>query len=578
MSDRSKALPALTGLRFFAAGAVVLYHAEPLVETWPELLKRGAHAGYAAVSLFYVLSGFVLTWNYGAAFAGHSERPRDFFVARVARIYPLYLVGVAWSFALMLTAGVPMTALALPTAASALGLQSWYPPFIWFGNVPGWSISNELFFYLVFPLFAARLLGGASRRRAWVVLAAAWGASFVPFLAMVAAGKADSQFVRFAPICRLPEFVAGMALGRLFVLERAAGQRSGRWLLAAAGLALVLAAWFERSLPYPLFHDGLLVPAFAALVYGLARGGTRVSGWLAARPAVFLGEISYAVYLLHEPLKQTLARMGVRYDGTRAEIWAGHLTHEVALVASAAVVFVVLERPARTWVRSLGAARLRWVAYAGLLLLVAATGWSTRGDRRRVTLVSNFQTLLGCSANWSAQCPASELALAGGGTWTAEQLYSARFTLPAGDWEFKVVVGSDWRENYGARGERNGQNVRAKLDGPGVVEFVYSPNTHWVTASMVAPIVTLVGGHQSQLGCAQAWDPDCLATWMQDPDGDGVYTWKTSALREGRYEAKVARGHAWVNDGNNVFFVVPADGATMSFAWDSATGVLSARP
>ena len=86
------------------------------------------------------------------------------------------------------------------------------------------------------------------------------------------------------------------------------------------------------------------------------------------------------------------------------------------------------------------------------------------------------------------------------------------------------------------------------------------------------------GSFQSELGCAGDWDAGCLRSWLQDPDGDGTYTFSTSALPAGSYESKVAINEGWdlnygaggVQNGPNIAFAVGNSGDPVTFSWDSS--------
>src|SRR5207248_742276 len=106
--------------------------------------------------------------------------------------------------------------------------------------------------------------------------------------------------------------------------------------------------------------------------------------------------------------------------------------------------------------------------------------------------------------------------------------------------------------------------------------------SHWVTDNASAPIAVAVGDFQSKLGCPGDWDPTCLRSWLEDPDGDGISTFETTALPAGSYQAKVALNESWdVNygaggapGGGNIAFSVPAAGTKVTFTWNSTTHVL----
>ena len=114
------------------------------------------------------------------------------------------------------------------------------------------------------------------------------------------------------------------------------------------------------------------------------------------------------------------------------------------------------------------------------------------------------------------------------------------------------------------------------------MKFYYDHATHWVTSDAEGPILTAPGSFQSALGCGN-WSPDCMRPWLQDPDGDGTYTFSTALIPAGSYEVKVAHGLSWaenygqggVPDGPNYQFTVPRDGATTTFTYDPATHVLT---
>src|SRR3970282_386226 len=99
------------------------------------------------------------------------------------------------------------------------------------------------------------------------------------------------------------------------------------------------------------------------------------------------------------------------------------------------------------------------------------------------------------------------------------------------------------------------------------VKLYYSHETHWITDNRSSVIAVAPGSFQSELGCPGDWQPDCLRSWLQDTDGDGIYTLRTSALPAGSYEVKVALGESWdenygqggVRNGANIPFTVGVD-------------------
>ena len=152
-------------------------------------------------------------------------------------------------------------------------------------------------------------------------------------------------------------------------------------------------------------------------------------------------------------------------------------------------------------------------------------------------------------------------------------------------YEYKAALNDSWDENYGPHAELNSlNNVPLALASAGSVKFYYDHKSHWVTDNRGSVIAVAAGSFQSELGCGGDWDPSCLRSWLQDIDGDGTYSFETTALPQGSYETKVAINEGWdenygpngeLNSPNNIGFAVPADNAKVTMDYDSVTHVLS---
>ena len=117
-------------------------------------------------------------------------------------------------------------------------------------------------------------------------------------------------------------------------------------------------------------------------------------------------------------------------------------------------------------------------------------------------------------------------------------------TCRPASYEFKVAINRSWDENYGAGAVPGGANIPFTHPG-GPVTFYYDHGTHWVTNDVLSEIITAPGSAQSELGCPADWSPDCMRPWLQDPDGDGTWTWSTTEIPAGSYEVKVTHGLSW---------------------------------
>ncbi|HLO33599.1 MAG TPA: alpha-amylase family glycosyl hydrolase, partial [Anaerolineales bacterium] len=198
-------------------------------------------------------------------------------------------------------------------------------------------------------------------------------------------------------------------------------------------------------------------------------------------------------------------------------------------------------------------------------------------DPTTVTIPGSFQSEVGCSGDWDAACAATHLSYdATDGVW------QGAWTVPAGTWGYKAALNDSWDENYGANAQPNGPNIGLTLGSDASVKFYYDHKTHWVTDNQSSVIAVAPGSFQSELGCPDDWQPDCLRSWLQDVDGDGTYSFSTTAIPAGSYEAKVALNESWdvnygqggVPGGANIPFNVPADNLVVTFSYSSTTHVL----
>ncbi|MGH9132342.1 MAG: alpha-amylase family glycosyl hydrolase, partial [Ilumatobacteraceae bacterium] len=184
---------------------------------------------------------------------------------------------------------------------------------------------------------------------------------------------------------------------------------------------------------------------------------------------------------------------------------------------------------------------------------------------------------MGCPGEWQPECDQAQLTLD-----PDDQIWKGTYDLPAGNYFFKVAIDRAWTENYGAGAVPGGADIPFTHPG-GPVTFYYDHGTHWVTNDVLSEIITAPGSAQSELGCPADWSPDCMRPWLQDPDGDGTWTWSTTEIPAGSYEVKVAHGLSWdenygaggAPNGSNIAYTVPADGVLVTFSYVLSTHVLT---
>ena len=195
-----------------------------------------------------------------------------------------------------------------------------------------------------------------------------------------------------------------------------------------------------------------------------------------------------------------------------------------------------------------------------------------------VAVPGSYQSEAGCANDWDPACAATQLVHDAN-----SDIWKGTFSVaPAGSYEYKVALNGTWDVNYGLHAQQNGPNIPLTTAAPQSVTFYYDDKTHWITENVSSIIATVAGDFQSEMGCSSDWDPGCMRSWLQDVNGTGIYSFSTSALPAGVYQAKVALNGTWdvnygqggVPNGANIEFVVPTDGIEVAFQWNSTTKVL----
>ena len=347
-------LKALTSLRFWAALWVVLYHYRPYLGIeavgWGVLGK-----GYLAVDFFFMLSGFILAHVYRGQLQAGDYSHGGFVLKRVARVYPMHIVMLAAFVAVGLLAPILGLKLDYP---SRYDLRFLLPEVLmvhaWTGagehfNFPSWSISAEFFAYLCFPLvmFFAR----------WPRLMLAMGVAAVfgwYIAAIPIAGAASTHLNDWKLMRIMPEFLLGAGLREVMNGFSIPVLRLRHATLTVLGLVLALA--FADA------PDWIMLIALAILLAaGAERARSGVTGILEHPRSVYLGDVSYALYMVHILVAmaffEVVRRLGARGAHVTVEsLVFGALAIALAILA-AAVADRIIERPGRRLISGLAKMR-----------------------------------------------------------------------------------------------------------------------------------------------------------------------------------------------------------------------------
>ena len=344
-------LKQLTALRYFAALWVVFY------DYWPHLTGSAPPviaSGHLGVELFFVLSGFILAHVYLEAFGSGTGRYLDFLWARLARIYPVHLA-ILIGLILLVVGGRlggldigRQLAVVSSLPAQILLLQAWglSPHGGW--NHPSWSISAEWFAYLTFPALA--FVYWRLKTRPWLAV----GLSLI----LLAGLNLGFQHLTGQPLTAativwgalriVPCFALGCAIWLVWSSGWPKTTRAS-WVLSSGGLASVLLLTLS---PLP---DWLTVPGFAALILGLAGLARAGSRRMTAPLLVYLGEVSFAVYMVCIPWQLVFMGLAAKLTGGGDRLpWPLWLLLVAGVTPAAMVVHHLVERPAREAMRRHG--------------------------------------------------------------------------------------------------------------------------------------------------------------------------------------------------------------------------------
>lgn len=368
---RTGEIKALTGLRIVAALWVVLFHFRPLLwEASPRLrddLAPLLDAGAQGVDLFFILSGFVLTWNYLDRM-GPSWSAREtlhFLWLRLSRVWPVYLVtmhlAALWIIVTLHVGTVPSPDADKLTAISYLRqlfmVQLWFSPFFDGTSFdgPAWSISAEWLAYLLFGVLALVVFRVARASRARTLFWLAFVAALPPTLLLLASG------VLYTPWSWLPRIIAQFTAGALAcaaVRRLCIGERGRR---AAGYLSVLLVAaiggglyYFDANPVSGMVDSGALMGVlFMPLVVALSIGSGTLPAVLSTRPLVYGGQISFSLYMIHEPVHTIWNWVVAQYTIVMPKSVAKIVVVGLIIVAvlAAMALFHWVEEPARRWMR-----------------------------------------------------------------------------------------------------------------------------------------------------------------------------------------------------------------------------------
>jgi len=356
--DPRSELRGLTALRGLASILVVMYHFEGVVDASGATFALGpfgalVRSGYIAVDLFFILSGVVIAHVYGSKDIGQSGADyRRFLKHRLARIYPLHVFVLLALMVLPLSramnggtffegANSPWALLTELLLLDSLGLHD---KLTW--NEVSWSISAEWIAYLAAPLILTLARRGRSARSRSI---ASGSAAFVALLVLWAVTENDPTH-DFGAVRGVLGFVIGVAVYRLH-RDLPVVQLSRRSSTFVGALAAVVLLSFLAP------NEALYIPSFVVLIVTSVHSSGRLATVLQSRPLVWLGKISYSVYLMQSlfliGLVNASSPLGLD-TMSQPGIWLTFIAWLAALLAISTLTYRRVEMPAQQMLRARG--------------------------------------------------------------------------------------------------------------------------------------------------------------------------------------------------------------------------------
>jgi len=344
-------ISSLISVRFFASLIIIYYHLGQKVYPFDssEVLNHFVKHGDVWISYFFVLSGFVLT----IAYYNKSINPQNFWISRFARIYPLHFLAILYYVVkYLIKANLLSSTILLSFVLNLLLLQSWVPSFVLSLNFPSWFLSVLCFFYFVFPYLYLKFKGFTFNKLIFTVFSL-W---FISLIVLILSSRLTiyggflPKIIFYNPLMHLNAFVIGMCGGFIFMGSSSKYNHAlVPFLMIVLSLLLTVIIVYSPLIQYA--RNGLLSPIFVCLIIGLSRDTSFLSRLLSNKLLVFLGEISFALYIFHVPVYELAASLLKRLaiqDPTYC-----FYSFLLILVVLSACIHILIEKPVQRFIVSL---------------------------------------------------------------------------------------------------------------------------------------------------------------------------------------------------------------------------------
>lgn len=335
-------IPQITFTRFLAAMAIVISHFNKDMFLYKiDYISNIFLKANVGVSYFFILSGFIMIIAY------HRKEKigyLDYYKNRFARIYPLYVLG------LLLYLVTKYSNFSFYKGFLYLfGLQSWVPGEAMVLNFPGWSISVEFLFYLIFP-WLYNYFYSKGNKSIWIITILIWIVTQV-FCSLYADSSyyqgphtQSHELLYYFPLMHINEFLVGNLAG-LFFMKNHKRKNYDLPVIIIFGLVLLSLVFL------PLFyHNGLMALLFIPLIVLISRNNGVLTKIFSLKPLEYLGEASYAVYITHIPVLYILREVLREYQLDIDSMFAIYM---VILIITSVLFYQFIEKPSRDYLKKI---------------------------------------------------------------------------------------------------------------------------------------------------------------------------------------------------------------------------------
>ncbi len=348
---RTKKLDQLTFTRFAAAILVVIWHFGRNVFPFNTYAVNFFKKGDLGVSFFFFLSGFVMILAYG-----HKQQINfyDYLKKRIARIYPVFVLAAMLLLLNKLLSDIDFLnfkGLALHLSM----LQAWIPDYQLSYNIAAWTLSVEFLFYVIFPIIYNRFYNKSiiSKSIVFIIVFSWFLTQLIDYFTTPSLFftyknqiKIYYEYLRLHPLMHLNQFLIGNLVG-IFFIRKKHSTNYDFLIIINLFLIFLLLNYFTAL---NLFH-GLALVLFAPFIFLLSSNNGRITKILKVRFLVFLGEISYGIYILQFPVFYLLEKVFKHYNFTNQMII--FYVSTLVLIVFSAISYMIFEKPMRNLIISI---------------------------------------------------------------------------------------------------------------------------------------------------------------------------------------------------------------------------------